>query len=304
MKKIILDTDMGVDCDDAVALALLLDRMKKGECELLCVTASSTREGATATVKAICDYCDVPSIPIGAMALPALPCDSMNNYGRAVKAAYATEDVDTDAIGLIRKTLSCSAEKVTLIAVGPLTNICRLLKSDADEYSDKNGFELIREKVDALYVMGGSFRQNYERIGWNNRTVCCEWNIVQDIESATFVAENMPCESYFIPFEAGKEVLTRMRTEKSPVWLSMKEYAIAEKIPYEPTFDRPSWDPVTCLCAISDVGTYYEYSEGGKITVTERGETVYTERIGGTAHYAMPKENYKKIAEIINKTFE
>ena len=54
-KKIILDTDMGVDCDDAAALAILLNKQSIGEIEILCVTASSTREGATGTIRAIAD---------------------------------------------------------------------------------------------------------------------------------------------------------------------------------------------------------------------------------------------------------
>lgn len=53
MKKFILDTDMGVDCDDAVALALLINYKKAGACDILGVTASSTREGATATIRTI-----------------------------------------------------------------------------------------------------------------------------------------------------------------------------------------------------------------------------------------------------------
>ena len=55
MKKFILDTDMGVDCDDAVALALLINYKKAGACDILGVTASSTREGATATIRTICE---------------------------------------------------------------------------------------------------------------------------------------------------------------------------------------------------------------------------------------------------------
>ena len=56
MKRILLDTDMGVDCDDAVALALTLKAENAGLAELVGVTASTTRRGAVATVNAICRY--------------------------------------------------------------------------------------------------------------------------------------------------------------------------------------------------------------------------------------------------------
>lgn len=40
MKKIIIDTDIGWDCDDAGALALIHSLCNKGEAELLAVTAT------------------------------------------------------------------------------------------------------------------------------------------------------------------------------------------------------------------------------------------------------------------------
>ena len=66
VKKIVLDTDIGIDCDDAVALALLLEKHVKKECELILVTTCSTRDGATETVKAICNYYNA-HVDIGAM---------------------------------------------------------------------------------------------------------------------------------------------------------------------------------------------------------------------------------------------
>lgn len=34
MRKFILDTDIGADCDDVAALYYLLGKMKSGECEV------------------------------------------------------------------------------------------------------------------------------------------------------------------------------------------------------------------------------------------------------------------------------
>ena len=42
-QRVILDTDMGVDCDDAVALAILLNKQIAKELEILCVTTSTPR---------------------------------------------------------------------------------------------------------------------------------------------------------------------------------------------------------------------------------------------------------------------
>lgn len=296
-KKVILDTDMGVDCDDCVALALLLNKHKKGECELLCVTASSTREGATATIRAICDYYGfVP--PIGAMALPEIPCDKINNYGRAVKNKYKTEDVTTDAVRLLRERLVAATEKVTLIAVGPLTNISRLLQSGGDDISFKTGESLVAEKVEALYIMGGSFRENYGIYADADTPLMAEWNIVQDVKAAQYVTAHFPCDMYFLPFEAGWDVYTDMGNGDNPVWYGMKSYAISEGFEVE-GFQRHSWDPVTCLCATEDCSEWFDFSPKGRIEVTDEGKTVF-EKGKGKASFAILKKNFKDIAGVIN----
>ena len=91
-KQIIFDTDIGMDCDDAAALGILLNAHKRGECEILAITASTGRDGATATVNAICDYYGVNGIPVGRMKRMLL-CDGVNNYARAVMEKYGSRAV-------------------------------------------------------------------------------------------------------------------------------------------------------------------------------------------------------------------
>ena len=43
MKRILIDTDLGIDCDDAIALAMLINLEKRKECEIASVTISSSR---------------------------------------------------------------------------------------------------------------------------------------------------------------------------------------------------------------------------------------------------------------------
>ena len=303
MKKFILDTDMGVDCDDAVALALLINYKKAGACEILGVTASSTREGATATIRTICDYYK-EDFPIGAMALPALACDNTNNYGKYIKDFYVQSDETMEAVALIRKLLSQTEEKAEIIAIGPLTNIARLLRSKADHFSALCGVELVREKVSAMYVMGGSFTQNYGRAGIENQQPFGEWNILQDVESAKYVTENFPSKIIFCPHEAGDKVLTDMQSGNNPVWACMKQYAISEGFSYQPVFRRPSWDPITCLCALEQEADYFERSELGKVIVGIDGTTTFHASENGNVRILLNKENYLEIADRINGFIE
>ena len=79
MKNIILDTDIGIDCDDAVALGLAASLMRTGKCEIKAVTCSTTREGAAQSADAILRYYGL-NIPVGEMRLPQLLCDFTNKY--------------------------------------------------------------------------------------------------------------------------------------------------------------------------------------------------------------------------------
>lgn len=296
-KQIIFDTDIGMDCDDAAALGILLNAHKRGECEILAITASTGREGATATVNAICDYYGVNGIPVGRMKR-MLQCDGVNNYARAVMEKYGTEDVETDAVPLLRKTLAGAAGKVSVIAVGPLSNLEELLKSKADEFSPLCGAELVKQKVDKLYVMIGSFPQNFG--GKRFR----EWNLLQDVPAARYVIENWGTKKVYLPHEIGAAVFTEMGQNENPVWYSMKNFAIANGVDISNGYRRESWDPVTCMIALNENNPLFIYSPEGTVTVDGDSVTLFEEKTGGLDKYLSVNSDLKGIEKLLNLSVE
>lgn len=296
-KQIIFDTDIGMDCDDAAALGILLNAHKRGECEILAITASTGRDGATATVNAICDYYGVNGIPVGRMKR-MLQCDGVNNYARAVMEKYGTEDVETDAVPLLRKTLAEAAEKVSVIAVGPLSNLEELLKSKADEFSPLCGADLVKQKVDKLYVMIGSFPQNFD--GKRFR----EWNLLQDVPAARYVIENWSTKKVYLPFEIGAAVFTEMGQNENPVWYSMKNFAIANGVDISNGYRRESWDPVTCMIALNENNPLFIYSPEGTVTVDGDCVTLFEEKTGGLDKYLSVNSDLKGIEKLLNLSVE
>lgn len=296
-KQIIFDTDIGMDCDDAAALGILLNAHKRGECEILAITASTGREGATATVNAICDYYGVNGIPVGRMKR-MLQCDGVNNYARAVMEKYGTEDVETDAVPLLRKTLAEAAGKVSVIAVGPLSNLEELLKSKADEFSPLCGADLVKQKVDKLYVMIGSFPQNFD--GKRFR----EWNLLQDVPAARYVIENWGTKKVYLPFEIGAAVFTEMGQNENPVWYSMKNFAIANGVDIANGYRRESWDPVTCMIALNENNPLFIYSPEGTVTVDGDCVTLFEEKTGGLDKYLSVNSDLKGIEKLLNLSVE
>lgn len=302
MRKIILDTDMGVDCDDAVALAILLNAHKSKKIELIGVSASSGREGATATIKAIIDHYKVKNIPIGSFSAELLNCDYINNYAKPIKDRYKIDDIQNDSVKMIRKLLSSSDEKVTIVAIGPLTNMANLLLSQADEFSTLNGVDLIKEKVDKFFVMGGAFIQNYSVDKIN--AIFSEWNILQDIKSAMDFSKLCPVEVIYSPHEVGNKIFTKMQNNDNPVWISMLEFAKSEKFNFKTDFYRQSWDPITCLYAIDETNKDFELSKKGNVYIDEKGITTFVENKNGKDFYISTRSNLTNIEKRINEIIE
>lgn len=64
---------------------------------------------------------------------------------------------------LLRKLLASQPDNsVVFIAVGPETNLSRLLRSEADEYSPLDGKSLVAQKVKLLSVMGGLYGNEFD----------------------------------------------------------------------------------------------------------------------------------------------
>ena len=64
-KKIIFDTDLGLDCDDVIALDLLLSAAKAGECDLIGVTYSYLCRDACGCIYEILRQHGFESVPMG-----------------------------------------------------------------------------------------------------------------------------------------------------------------------------------------------------------------------------------------------
>ncbi len=134
---VILDTDIGSDIDDAVALAYLL---RQPRCELLGVT---TVTGDVARRAALCDVIcraagrdDVP-IHAGAAEVllfgPGQP--EVPQYEAIAGRPHRREFPRSTAIDFLRQTIRARPGEVTLLAIGPLTNVALLCAVDPEAVS-------------------------------------------------------------------------------------------------------------------------------------------------------------------------
>lgn len=296
MKRIILDTDLGADSDDAVALALVLAAEREKLCEILAVTVSTTRDGACEVVNAFSDFYNGKRYPAGKMVRP-LDCDKRDFYVDKIRKLYAADADRKNAVDVMRRALADSEGKVTVVAIGPLRNISDLLESEPDEYSPLSGRELFAEKAEKLYIMGGSFKDN---VPGGAKYIGCEWNIVQDIRSAKKVVELCPADIVFSPFEVGFEIISVYSKRDTPLWHCMKSFAEETGAECDKEVSRYSWDPVTVMAAMETNEWQFVYSDVGNVVITDEGETLFVPCEKGKCRYISSESNLRDIERKLN----
>jgi purine nucleosidase len=161
--KILLDTDIGSDIDDAVCLAYLL---AQPECDLLGITTVTGEVGKRAMLaSALCKVAGqrVPILP-GAEQ-PLLVPQRQTQAPQA--AALSRWDHDTvfpvgQAVEFMRQTIREHPGEVVLLTIGPLTNVALLFGVDAE----------IPGLLKGLVMMCGVFTNRLPGVGpleWNAR---------------------------------------------------------------------------------------------------------------------------------------
>jgi inosine-uridine nucleoside N-ribohydrolase len=170
-EKVILDTDIGDDIDDAFAVALAL---RSPELQILGIT---TTFGDTETRAKLLDrfLAEVgrPEIPVAA-GVPSNPKSNFTQRRYAENNRFAKPS-HPDAVAFLLDQIRRNPGQITLIAIGPLMNVSAALDKDPATF----------RKLKRVIIMGGSIKRGYGDIGFGPlQPPQPEWNILNDIPSA------------------------------------------------------------------------------------------------------------------------
>lgn len=290
--KVIFDTDIGDDCDDAGALAMLHALADRGEIEILAVMISNRIPHAAACADAINTYFGRPDLPLGDIK-SAANTQTNDRYATFIAKNFPhsirSEDDLPDAVHLYRRILAAQPDaSVVLVTVGPATNVSDLLNSPADALSPLPGLELVRRKI-KFYSSGGNGRANLPRgeAGWNYK-----W----DLPAARNELAKWPEAVPFV--EAGGSGLT-MNTGAG---YAQKPAGHIVRACYEQfhkrttNLGRATWDQLRLWYAVRDRSNF-ELSPPGDITL--EGDTlVFSPTPNRNRRYAYAKDKPRLAAEI------
>ena len=286
--NLILETDIGNDIDDAMAVDMLYKYLDAGKINLMAVNINKEGTASAEYVDILNTWYGYPDIPIGVIRGGADCENDAVNYAKAVanmkdstgEPAFARtlKNYDTlpDAHILYRKLLANAEDgSVVIASVGFSTNLIRLLSTPADEYSELYGKELVARKVKLLVTMAGDFEDPNLH----------EYNVAKDIPAARTIFEEWPTPVVTSPFEVGIKIqYPGSSIENDFGWAGLHPVAEAYKV-YQPMpYDRPTWDLTAVLYAVEGDG-WFSVSPAGKITVTDEGSTFFTPDENGTRRY-------------------
>lgn len=208
---VIIDGDWGSSTDDLFALDVLEKAADEGNVEILAVMAD--REGVYnyAVMDIMNTWYGRPDTPMGVVSNAVKNPPVFIDYSK-VLWDYRTADGDSlrrsltladynklpDAKDLYRKVLSeANDNSVVIVLSGFPTNLANLLKSEADEYSPLSGYDLVSQKVKALYIMAGEFYSGNPEP---------DYNLKQDKDNARVLINGWTTPIYYSPMEVGQAV--------------------------------------------------------------------------------------------------
>jgi len=190
--KIIFDTDLAGDIDDAFAHALV---QISPEFEVLGITVADGPTDRRAKVSCRMLYiCGQENIPV-AVGRPTRQGDAHPDQLAWGDGFGDVRPIRTPAADFIIEQLKKYPNQVTVISVGPVTNLADAIKKDP------NAWKLVK----GVYSMFGSFYMGYGK----DPAISAEWNVRADVESAKiFMTSGVPITL------AGLDVTTMVKYER------------------------------------------------------------------------------------------
>ena len=178
VKKIVIDTDPGVD--DSLAIFVALNSPELEVLGLTTIFGNAVTTTCTENALRLLEIAERTDIPVAEGAHVPLNGNFRgaasfvhgdNGQGNAELSLPTTKSLEVDAVTFLKETIETHPNEITLVPVGPLTNIANLLTQHPG----------VDKKIKEIVLMGG----NAQSAG--NATPTAEANILNDPEAADVV---------------------------------------------------------------------------------------------------------------------
>lgn len=276
-RAVILDTDIGPDCDDAGAVAVLIHYAKQYNFPIIGAANCTSNPAGNATLKTLFEFCDYPTPPMakwdgeGFFDQPQY-CTYNTTIAERFQPDYMKNEANNieAPVSFYRRLLAGAEDNsVMLITIGMFNNIAALLNSSADEYSELDGKSLVQKKVYAVVSMGCKYPEGRE------------FNIYCAKDAAQTVLTEIGVPLYLSDFHIGASAQTNIKdleeryaaegrsAEENPIYLAYRLFTGSFS---EGHCIRPTFDLTAVQFAVLGEGEYYGLETGpGRIEFYDGG---------------------------------
>lgn len=295
MRKIIIDTDPGID--DTLALMLAIKSEFFDIQAITTVCGNSTIENTTRNVRYILQLLERTDIPVYSGARKPL---SRELIKASIHGKSGLEGINPsnepkltgNAVDKLIEIIKTFPNEITLIALGPLTNIALAIQKDID------AMKLVKE----IIIMGGAIRVP------GNMNRVAEFNMFVDPEAAQIVT-NLSVKKTLVPLDVSNTVQMHMQDFKKIKNKVIKEPLLKMIEPYIINIEKDTgiaaalmYDPLTVFALLSpqscEVNSYnIQVETKGEFT---RGMTVADLRNVKDTH----EQNYDVVKHIVEEEFK
>jgi hypothetical protein len=296
--RLIFDTDMLTDCDDAAAMGIMHKLADMGEVDILATMVSSKYPMSAPVVDVINTYYGRPDIPVG------VPKNGTGAYrpnsvfldkvASEFKHQLKSNDEAPDAVELYRKILASEADSsVVVLTVGYMSNIETLLKSGPDQFSELSGNELVKKKVRVWICMGGNFPVDPAKDNVN---------FTRDAPAAVYAINNWPGKIVFAGREIGHNIFIGERLRSTPLSNPVRRaYELHREKANTGNWNHHTADPWAVLLAIRGLADYWDLEEDGYIDLKEDCSFEWKKKPGARQGYILQKMERTKLGNIMEE---
>ncbi len=238
-RTVLVGTDWWTDCDDVVAMRVLLWAERQGFVKLAAVGINACMEHSVASLDAFLTAEGSPGVRLGidrkADDFGGRPPYQANML--AYPHARGSNDAAEDAVRLYRRCLAEAEERLDMVEIGYPQVLAELLDSEGDDLSPSTGLELVQAKVRKLWMMAGN---------WEDESCGLENNFARNARSrkaGSEVCKRWPTPITFLGWETASDILTggTIASPEDPVARALRDHGSPN--------GRSSWDPMLVLLA-------------------------------------------------------
>ena len=295
--RLILDTDMLTDCDDAAALGMLHVMADAGEVEILATGVSSRHPLSAPVVEVINNYYGRTNLAVGAPKQGSGAYRPDSSFLIQVAAEFPhqflSNDDAPDAVDVYRRCLAHAGAPVKIVTIGYMANLARLLQSLPDDASPLNGSELIANTVSEWVCMGGNFPVDDARDNVN---------FTRDPASAIYAIRHWPGRITFVGREIGHNIYVGDRLKETPLTNPVRRAYQLHRERYQlGHWNHHTADPSAVLYAVRGLQQYFELQEGGFMDIQDDCSFTWTQAAGQQQAYLLQKMERAAMGQVMER---